>query len=225
MTRTPAPGPARLAAALGSAVLLVGGCSADDSADPDGSDDPVAPTATVTVTETVTTTPVTVDDAGAARAFFDAVVQGDRTAAEAVATDEAVAFFDPYDGAGDYTLSGPDDDGIFFISPGAAPFQCLVSGGVVQGCEDEPQGDEPLSNAEAARAFFDAIVDGDRTAAEAVALEQPVAFFDPYDGAGDYTFSGPDENGIFFISPGAAPFQCVVEDGFVVECLDEPQGP
>ena len=139
MTRTPAPGPARLAAALGAAVLLVGGCSADDPAD---SPDPVAPAETITVTETetVTTTPTVIDDAEAARLFFDAVVAGDRTAAEAVATAEAVAFFDPYDGAGDYTLSGPDDSGIFFISPGAAPFQCVVEDGLVVECLDEPQG-------------------------------------------------------------------------------------
>lgn len=128
--------PVRLAAAFCCVALVGTGCSAEDS--------PIA-TPTTTVTETVTVTadpasPAVIDDAAAVQLFFDAVVEGDRVAAEAVATEEAVAFFDPYDGNGDYTLSGPDDNGVFFISPGAAPYQCVVEDGLVVECLDEPQG-------------------------------------------------------------------------------------
>lgn len=82
----------------------------------------------------------TLSDDEAAQVFFDAVVAGDREAAATVAAPAALDFFEPWEPVEGMSFSGVQD-GVFFISPGAAPFQCTVAGGLVQGCLDEPAGD------------------------------------------------------------------------------------
>ncbi|MEO5653813.1 MAG: hypothetical protein ABIN79_11675 [Marmoricola sp.] len=61
------------------------------------------------------------------------LVAGDKKAASEVATPEAVAFFDPWSPAPDYTFTMADA-GTFFISTSAVPLQCRVAGGRVTGC-------------------------------------------------------------------------------------------
>ncbi len=172
---------------------------------------------------TATATASALTDPQAAQAFFDAVVAGDEEAAGKVATPEAVAFFDPWDPAPDYTFSMGETDGIFFISPGAAPFQCTVADGKVQECADEPVNESPFTDQEAASALFFAVQIGDRQAAEDVATEEALEIFEPWKPQPTYKYT-PPKNGIFTIATGAAPFQCTVADGLVQKCAAEPTG-
>lgn len=95
------------------------------------------------------------------------------------------------------------------------------------GLDDEPGaeggaagGGTRLNDSEIARQFFEAVVEGDRELGAALATDEVVAFWEPWDPSPGLEFSeGAD--GVFFISPGAAPFQCRVDEGVVVECLDE----
>lgn len=130
----------RIAGSLGLALALAAGTSACTSPGGPASPDP-------TMSEDVST-PIDTDpapagftDAEAARIFFDAVVAGDRDAAVAVAYEPAIEFFEPWEPAEGLTFSEPQD-GVFFISPGAAPFQCRVQDGIVLDCADEPTGDQ-----------------------------------------------------------------------------------
>ena len=161
-------------------------------------------------------------DEEAAQTFFDAVVAGDRDAAAAVAGPAALAFFEPWEPVEGLSFSGVQD-GVFFINPGAAPFQCTVADGVVLGCQDEPTGEDGVSDEEIAQAFFDAVVAGDRDAAALVAGPAALAFFEPWEPVEGLTFTGV-QDGVFFINPGAAPFQCTISGGFVRNCIDEPLG-
>ncbi len=90
--------------------------------------------------------------------------------------------------------------------------------------EADPQASSAGADERAARTFFDAVVAGDRDAAAQVASSDALDFFEPWAPAPDYTFDPPNADGVFFISPGAAPFQCTVHDGLVEGCLDEPTG-
>lgn len=210
-SRAPSLRPGSLAGVFLFLALTATGCADVDT----GSEAPADPTSS--------SAGATLTDDQIARAFFDAVVAGDREAAAVVATDEAVAVFEPFAPDSGLSFNSPEG-GVFFISPGAAPYQCTVSGGLVQECLGEPTGEDGLTDEETARAFFDAVVAGDRDGALAVATGQAVEFFEPYEPHPNFTFSGPDENGYFFISPGAAPYQCTVFAGVVDECLDEPIG-
>ena len=75
-----------------------------------------------------------------------------------------------------------------------------------------------LTDADAAKAFFDAVVAGNEKAAARVATPAAVAVFDPWEPAPSYTFTMEDSGGVFYISSAGIPSRCVVADRKVQKC-------
>ncbi len=77
---------------------------------------------------------------------------------------------------------------------------------------------ETLTDAQAAQAFFEAVLAGNEKAAAQVATPAAVAVFDPWEPAPERTFTMEDAGGVFYISSAGIPSRCVVADAKVQKC-------
>ena len=82
--------------------------------------------------------------------------------------------------------------------------------------------DGTLTDEQAAKAFFEAVLAGNQKAASRVATPQAVAVFAPWEPAPDRTFTMEDTGGVFYISSDAVPNRCVVVDAKVQKCSGGP---
>ncbi len=214
---------ARIPAVAAALVMVAAACGSDGGGTTSA---PPAATGAAPASDAATAS----DDEVVA-AFVAALDTGDRAAAEALAPPEALIPFEPWEAHPGITTNYRDGN-LFQVQPGPGWIvACTVGDGRVLSCEELFEGDPSgvphddidlgvTPNDEAIDAFLAALAAGDRGAAEALAPEEAISLFDPWDPRPDIASQYRDEFAFQVqLGPGWIVF-CSVADALVSSCQE-----